>query len=197
MKKNLFFVIVVSFMMISGCAPVSVGRMDASDEVDLSGYWNDTDSRLVAEEVIKDCLSRGWLADFTSNAAKKPRVIVGTVKNMSSEHIATAAFVKDMERELINSGKVTFVAGGSEREEIRQERAEQQKFSEDAKAFFREKAADFILQGGINSILDSAGRKTLRYYQVELELINIETNEKVWIGQKKIKKLVKRSRFGL
>ena len=183
--------------MISGCAPVSVGRIDAGEEVDLSGYWNDTDSRLVAEEVIKDCLSRGWLSDFTSLAAKKPRVIVGTVKNMSSEHIATATFVKDMERELINSGKVTFVAGGSEREEIRQERAEQQKFSEDAKAFFREKAADFILQGGINSILDSVGRKTLRYYQIELELINIETNEKAWIGQKKIKKLVKRSRFGL
>jgi len=197
MKKLLIFVFTVSFVMVSGCAPVRVGRMDASDEVDLSGYWNDTDSRLVAEEVIKDCLSRGWLADFSSSAGKKPRVIVGTVKNMSSEHIATAAFVKDMERELINSGKVIFVAGGSEREEIRQERAEQQKFSEDAKAFFREKAADFILQGGINSILDSAGRKTLRYYQVELELINIETNEKAWIGQKKIKKLVKRSRFGL
>ncbi|MCD6311070.1 MAG: penicillin-binding protein activator LpoB [Elusimicrobia bacterium] len=196
--KNLFILsITVSVLLISGCAPVSVGRIDAGEEVDLSGYWNDTDSRLVAEEVIKDCLSRGWLSDFTSLAAKKPRVIVGTVKNMSSEHIATATFVKDMERELINSGKVTFVAGGSEREEIRQERAEQQKFSEDAKAFFREKAADFILQGGINSILDSVGRKTLRYYQIELELINIETNEKVWIGQKKIKKLVKRSRFGL
>jgi len=196
--KNLFILsITVSVLMISGCAPVSVGRIDAGEEVDLSGYWNDTDSRLVAEEVIKDCLSRGWLSDFTSLAAKKPRVIVGTVKNMSSEHIATATFVKDMERELINSGKVTFVAGGSEREEIRQERAEQQKFSEDAKAFFREKAADFILQGGINSILDSVGRKTLRYYQIELELINIETNEKAWIGQKKIKKLVKRSRFGL
>ncbi len=197
MKKNILCGLIFTMCMVQGCAPVSVGRLDARDEVDLSGYWNDTDSRLVAEEVIKDCLSRGWLSDFTSSAGKKPRVIVGTVKNMSSEHIATATFVKDMERELINSGKVTFVAGGSEREEIRQERAEQQRFSEDAKAFFREKAADFILQGGINSILDSVGRKTLRYYQIELELINIETNEKVWIGQKKIKKLVKRSRFGL
>ncbi|MEA2081586.1 MAG: penicillin-binding protein activator LpoB [Elusimicrobiota bacterium] len=197
MKKNLMFALSVSFLMISGCSPVRVGRIDAGDEVDLSGYWNDTDSRLVAEEVIKDCLSRGWLQDFTSRTDKKPRIIVGTVKNMSSEHIATAAFVKDMERELINSGKVVFVAGSSEREEIRQERADQQKFSEDAKAFFKEKAADFILQGGINSILDSAGKKTLRYYQVELELVNVETNEKVWIGQKKIKKLVKRSRFGL
>ncbi|PIY17802.1 MAG: penicillin-binding protein activator LpoB [Elusimicrobia bacterium CG_4_10_14_3_um_filter_49_12_50_7] len=191
------FLIWVSILMIAGCASVKVGRMDAGSEVDLSGYWNDTDSRLVAEEVIKDCLGRGWLPEFSSRAAKKPRVIVGTVKNMSSEHIATATFVKDMERELINSGKVVFVSGGREREEIRQERAEQQKFSEDAKAFFKEKAADFMLQGDINSILDSAGKQTLRYYQIELELIDMESNEKVWIGQKKIKKLVKRSKFGL
>ncbi|MBA3065973.1 penicillin-binding protein activator LpoB [bacterium] len=197
MKKTLIFTAAVSFLMITGCATTRVGRMDASEEVDLSGYWNDTDSRLVSEEVIKDCLSRGWLTDFTTSAAKKPRVIVGTVKNQSSEHIATDTFVKDMERELINSGKVIFVAGGTSREELRQERAEQQKFSEDAKAFFKEKAADFMLQGGINSILDTAGGKTLRYYQVELELINMETNEKSWIGQKKIKKLVKRSKFGL
>lgn len=194
--KNIF-VICVSLLMIAGCAPVKVGRMDSAAEVDLSGYWNDTDSRLVAEETISDCLGRTWLPDFSSRAGKKPRVIVGTVKNMSSEHIATDTFVKDMERELINSGKVTFVAGGAAREEIRQERAEQQKFSGDAKAFFKEKAADFMLQGGINSILDSAGKTTLRYYQIELELIDMESNEKVWIGQKKIKKLVKRSKFGL
>jgi len=194
--KNIF-VICISLLMIAGCAPVKVGRMDSAAEVDLSGYWNDTDSRLVAEEAISDCLGRSWLPDFSASAGKKPRVIVGTVKNMSSEHIATDTFVKDMERELINSGKVTFVAGGAEREEIRQERAEQQKFSGDAKAFFKEKSADFMLQGGINSILDSAGKTTLRYYQIELELIDMESNEKVWIGQKKIKKLVKRSKFGL
>jgi len=101
------------------------------------------------------------------------------------------------ERELLNSGKVKFVASKTQREEIREERADQQKFAENAKEFFKEKAADFMLQGTINSILDKLGGKTVRYYQIELELINIETNEKVWIGQKKIKKLVKRSKFGL
>lgn len=194
--KNIVLIFVALFA-VAGCAPVKVGRMDAGAEMDLSGYWNDTDSRLVAEEVIKDCLSRGWLTNFSSREGKNPRVIVGTVRNMSSEHIATDTFVKDMERELLNSGKVRFVAGGAAREEIRQERAQQQQFSEDAKAFFKEKAADFMLQGGINSILDSAGKQTLRYYQIELELVDMESNEKVWIGQKKIKKLVRRSKFGL
>lgn len=184
-------------LMAIGCATTKVSRLDVSEEIDLSGFWNDTDSRLVSEEMIRDCIARAWLADFTSEKGKKPRIIVGRVRNKSSEHIATDTFVKDMERELINSGKVKFIVAKAEREEIREERADQQKFAKDAKDFFKEKAADFMLQGTINSILDSAGRKTVRFYQIELELIDMESNEKVWIGQKKIKKLVRKSKYGL
>ena len=35
--------------------------MDASDVKDISGKWNDTDSRLVAEEMIRDCTARPWV----------------------------------------------------------------------------------------------------------------------------------------
>ena len=52
-----------------------------------------------------------------------------------------------------------------------------------------------MLKGQINTITDAAGKTTLKYYQTELELIDIETNEKVWIGQKKIKKVVGRSKY--
>ncbi|PIU18594.1 MAG: penicillin-binding protein activator LpoB [Elusimicrobia bacterium CG08_land_8_20_14_0_20_44_26] len=194
MKK---FVFLFCVFFVAACATTKVARMESDEAVDLSGYWNDTDSRLVSQEMISDCVGRSWISDFTSKAGKKPRVIVGSVRNKSSEHIATETFVKDMEKELINSGKITFVAAASEREEIREERAEQQKFSENAKEFFKEKAADYILQGTINSILDTVGGKTVRFYQIELELIDMESNEKAWIGQKKIKKLVKKSKFGL
>jgi hypothetical protein len=61
----------------------------------------------------------------------------------------------------------------------------------------KEIGADFMLIGGINSIIDAAGGTSVRYYQIELELINLESNEKVWIGQHSIKKVVKQSRFGL
>ncbi|MBT8341666.1 MAG: penicillin-binding protein activator LpoB, partial [Desulfatitalea sp.] len=57
--------------------------------------------------------------------------------------------------------------------------------------------ADYMLKGAINTITDRVEGKEVRYYQVNLELIDIESNRKVWIGDKKIKKLVKQSRFGL
>ncbi|WP_372642882.1 hypothetical protein [Ancylomarina sp.] len=49
-----------------------------------------------------------------------------------------------------------------------------------------------MLQGDINSIIDSHKKEKVRYYQLNLELTNIETSELVWMGDKKIKKYVNR-----
>src|SRR5262249_14487592 len=130
---------------------------------------------------------------------EKPRVIVGEILNKSDEHINTETFVKDLEREVLNSGRAKFVASKGQRDEVRGERLDQAKNAsvKTAKAAGQEYGADFMLKGQINTILDAAGKQALKYYQVELELIDMLTNEKVWIGQKKIKKLVqyKKNRF--
>ena len=76
---------------------------------------------------------------------------------------------------------------------------EQQQFAteETAKRLAAETGADYMLKGSIKTQMDTEGRKQVKFYQTDLELIHIESNEKVWIGTKKIKKLVKRSRFKL
>jgi len=165
----------------------------------LSGRWNDTDSRLVAEQMVSDVLQRPWLTDFMTANAKKPVVIVGKIRNKSSEQIATDVFAKDIERELLNSGKVRFVASAEERNEVRDERRDQQDFAsvDSFKKFYKELGADFLLSGVINSIEDSYEGEKVIFYQVDLQLINIETNEKVWIGNKKIKKTIGRANYSL
>ncbi|MCX7940503.1 MAG: penicillin-binding protein activator LpoB [Endomicrobia bacterium] len=194
-------IIVLSFcIFIYSCSSTpKVTRVGVEEQIDLSGEWNDTDSQLVANEMVKDALTHKWIDEFISSNKQKPRVIVGTVRNRSHEHINTQTFVKDLERELVNSGKVVFVASKEERQEIREEKLDQMMHASAAtrKQLGEEWGADFILQGQINTILDQAGNQTVKYYQIELELVNILTNEKVWIGQKKIKKLVKRSRTKL
>jgi hypothetical protein len=51
-----------------------------------------------------------------------------------------------------------------------------------------------MLIGTINTIRDEAGGTAVMFYQTNLELINMANNIKVWIGEKKIKKLIKRSK---
>lgn len=183
--------------LLAGCGGSSktVSRVEPDKAIDLSGDWNDTDSRLVAEEMIKDVLARPWVGEFKGEKKRSPDVIVGTIRNRSSEHIATIAFIKNLEKELINSGRVNFVANKEERTEVREERADQQEnaSAESVKKFQKEAGADYMLQGDITTIIDQEGGEKLKYYQVNLELVNIETNRKAWLGEKKIKKYVSQS----
>jgi len=187
---------ILSAVLLGGCgSSKTVSRVDPSTTTDLSGDWNDTDSRLVAEEMIQDVLAKPWLGEFKGEQKRSPDVIVGTIRNRSTEHIATLAFVKNLERELINSGRVNFVANKEERQEVRDERADQQEnaSTESVKRFQQEAGADFMLQGDIVSIVDQEGGEKVKYYQVNMEMVNIETNRKVWIGEKKIKKYISQS----
>lgn len=190
----------ISLLVITGCASTKVERIGVDETVDLSGRWNDSDSRMVSEEMVADVLSRSWVDAFrAAHGGQAPTVIVGTIRNRSDEHINTRTFVKDLERALINSGEVEFVAAKGEREELREERKDQAAHAseETAKDEGEEVGADFMLQGSINTITDKIEGKQVKYYQVNLELINIENHKKAWIGEKKIKKIVEQSRFGI
>ncbi len=192
------FLVVASLVFVTSCATPSrtVQRTAADTQIDLSGRWNDTDARLVAEEMISDVTVRPWLSRFNQSAGREPVVIVGDVRNLSSEHIDTTPFIRDMERELINSGLVRFVAGESAREQIRRERLDQQTQAreETMARLGAETGADFMLQGSISSTTDAIDGLRAVAYQVNMELISIETNEIVWIGTKEIKKLIEQRR---
>jgi len=198
-KLRVFLAVIVAIGLIfSGCAGPKVQRLDERTVTDLSGKWNDTDSRLVSEEMIRDCLNDPWITrHMTSSKGKIPFVIVGSMRNKSNEHIAVMTFVKDIERAFIRSGQVNVVASAVEREELRSEKDDQRVFADTAtiKKMGKELGADFMLTGEINTILDQEGGEKVIFYQIDLTLTNIETNVKIWIGDKKIKKLVSRNRY--
>ncbi len=176
-----------------GACSTKVTRLDTQEVRDLSGAWNDTDSRLVSEEMVGDMLEGQWLREYPGQG--RPAVIVGEIRNLSHEHISVTTFVSDIERAVINSGRVAFVASRSERGEIREERKDQDLHAAEntRKPMGQERGADFMLQGTISTIVDASGKTQVRYYQVDLTLIDMADNRKVWVGQKKIKKLVERS----
>lgn len=178
---------------LGGCFRARVERAHPNERIDISGYWNDTDSRLTAEEMIYDCLSQTWLPAFTSRLHKFPTLIIGTISNESSEHININSLVEEFQRALINSKQVTFVASPSERERIREERADQMGNSPDINQKSAEEiSADYILSGVIGSVVDQDSKRRVVYYQVNLKLLDIKSNMIVWNGQKKIKKLIGR-----
>jgi uncharacterized protein (TIGR02722 family) len=193
-----FAALALAGLALAGCGGgKSVTRIDEDETVDISGRWNDTDSRMVSEEMIRDCLNQPWLRNHMTERGKKPVVIVGAIRNKSMEHIPTDTFITDIERAYINSGEVTVVADAGTRADLRAEREAMQGnvTAETLKEFGREMGADYVMTGNINQIVDEEGGQKVSFYQTDLELIDVESNVKVWIGQKKIKKFIGQGRY--
>ncbi len=190
-------VLAVTAVFLGGCGTgKTVTRVEPGLVTDISGRWNDTDSRMVAETMVKQALGSAWLQDYTRDNNRQPVVVVGMIRNRSFEHIDINTFINDLSRELTNSGKVTFVAGKDERTELREERREQAIFAREdtQKAPGKEIGADFLLTGSISSTPDEAEGVKAVAYQIDLEMVNLENNVKSWFGQKKLKKVVERRR---
>jgi uncharacterized protein (TIGR02722 family) len=193
MKRLLIAPMIVTMLVMGSCANRKVTRIDPNTQTDLSGRWNDSDSKLVANEMIKDVLERPWRSNFEVKHDRKPVVIVGSIRNKSTEQIDPLMFTKDLEKAFINSAVVGVVQSGDDRKELRDERNDQQVFAseESKKKWGQEKGADFMLNGVIVSVVDQYKNQKTVAYQVTLELTNLETNEKVWLGEKEIKKYIK------
>jgi TolB-like protein len=183
----------------TACNTKRVSRIDPNAVTDLSGRWNDADSRLVANALITQSLGAPWVGRYqATHAGRNPAVIVGSFRNKSMEHVPIETFIRDLERAFVNSGQVSVVASAMEREELRIERGDQQ---QNAAADTRarqamELGANYMLQGDVQSIEDREGREKIVYYQVDATLIDLESNQKIWIGQHRIKKYIERKRIG-
>ncbi len=191
-------ILVVAALAVSACGIKRVSRVDPASVTDLSGRWNDTDSRLVANELITQSVGASWTREWSAaNGGTAPTVIVGDFRNRTLEHIAVGTFVRDLERAYITSGTVRVVASSAERDEVRAERKDQQvNATADSRArIAREQGARFMLQGDVQAIEDSEGREKIVFYQVDATLIDLESNTKVWVGQHKIKKYIQRRRL--
>lgn len=189
-----FMLVAAALLALAGCGGgKEVIRTDPGQQIDLSGNWNDTDAQTVSM-ALADQIQRGaWIENFLAEKGKKPTLIVAPVRNKTAEHIATKTLVDQLERDFINGGRVRVVASSEEREQVREERADQQEFAspETMKKWGREKGADVMLIGEINQIIDREGKESVRYYQVDCYLVDLEDNTKLWAGFEKIKKFVK------
>ncbi|MDR2435524.1 MAG: penicillin-binding protein activator LpoB [Treponema sp.] len=205
-KKFLFVICIVLGVFAAACSSnPQVTRVDADTRTDLSGYWNDTDVRIVCESLISSALSSPRIDAYIKNYAANnkgevPAVIVGRFRNTSSEHIDTSIISGIMRTAILNSGKLEFVEGGDAREDIRAERQDQQwnASEETAAALAQETGANFMLTGEVKSIIDRAGNTTVRTYFVKATMTNIETNRILWEGEyNDIKKTIQQPRAKL
>jgi penicillin-binding protein activator len=191
-RFNFLFIIIFIVLSVS-CQPRTVTRINPDTQIDLSGRWNDSDSRLVADKMIHDLFDSERFKEYANEDGKKPTIVVGLIKNKTSEHIDAANYIKKFEMAIYNSNVADLVESDEFRDKLRQERAEQQDFADPATMaqWGKEIGADLMLFGEMSSETDEYNNRRVVNYITTLFLTDIETNKRVWYGQHEIKKMVK------
>ncbi|HEY9489530.1 MAG TPA: penicillin-binding protein activator LpoB [Chryseosolibacter sp.] len=184
---------IVIFLFLAGCQTRQVTRLDPATQIDLSGRWNDTDSRKVADQMIYDLFDSDSFKKYAKVHGPKPVIVVGTIRNKTSEHIDADNFIKKFEVVIHNSGVADLVESSGFRDQLRVERLEQQEFADPStvKRMGKEIGADLMLFGEINSEVDTYNNRRVVNYITTLFLTDVETNKRIWYGQNEIKKYVK------
>ena len=196
MKKIAFIFAMISTLVFVACGSTNeISRYADGESVkDISGYWNENDIQLVCNELISSCTASPRVANFKNTNGRDPIAIIGKIANKSSEHIDTAMVAKRFQNAIINSGVMEFVADSEQRLELRAEKLDQSENAyETAKSIGNEQAADFMLQGTVLSQVDESGKEAVRTYQVDAQLIDIESNKILWAGEKTINKYIKKA----
>jgi uncharacterized protein (TIGR02722 family) len=183
---------ILLFTLLIGCSP-HVSRLDPNQAIDLSGRWNDSDSRQVADKMIRELLNSNSYKQYAETLGKRPVIIVGSIRNRTSEHIDANHYIKKLEVAIFNSGLADLVESDAFRDKLREERAQQHDFADPATLaqWGKETGANLMLFGEMTSETDVFNKNRVVNYVTTLFLTDMETNKRVWYGQHEIKKYVR------
>ena len=173
--------------MMASCSSGPVLNQDNHYTVtDPSGHWSGANSRGVSQAMVSQFMQAAWLSSFRArHPGEKPRIAVGNILNKTRDHIPINTLIADLKTTIARSGKAKVADGICN--QVRKKRDKQAQST--CKTPGKVRGADYILKGTIDSLIDHSNGVTTVYYQVVLALIDVKTNEQVWMGSKKVKKV--------
>ena len=170
-------------------------RLQASQDVLVTGRWDDRDAHNTAVALFKDLTenpeTNGWYKRLEHQPDQHPVISFERVKVKAHEHIEPDSFMLALRKQLINTGRLRVVESRSERSEIREERAEQHQHanSDFHKADGQELGADYVLKGTLVSNVQAVEGRRVLHYLVSLRLVEVSNQAVVWEGSHEEKKL--------
>lgn len=185
MLKKISTAMLAGLLVLMSFSCVSVTRVDPDKDIELDGYWSDTDVKIVCDDIINQVLKSTRVAKFEGMYGRVPVVTIGEIRNKSDEYIDTEIVADNLKTAILNSGKLEFMANRAVRNDLRDEIADQADHAKasQAKQFDNEDAADFMLTGSIKTMVQNNSRQSFRTYFVTIELNDIESGRTVGIFQ--------------
>lgn len=198
-KKLSGILLLITAVLVSGCGPKAFVKGEYDDNVEdtnlLTDKWSETDM----QQAVKDLVGSATKHEAITAAKRPPILMVTKLQNKTDEHIDTQNITDMMRVELSRNGRVQFVDKEA-REDIKEEYDYQDSgmvARETKKGPGGQIAADFIMNGRLDSIVQQAGKDKTVYYKITMNLTNLKTGIIVWSDYKQIRKLYKKRRVGM
>ena len=182
---------------IQGCGPKAFtkgGYDDPNKVILLDDKFGENDMQLISNQLV-DSLAK---SEKIAKLAQSPVVMVGRVRNRTSEHIDVKSITDKIRTALIKSGKFRFAD-----KEAREELAEEYEYQggkfvdkKTAKGAGKQIGVDFLITGDVASNVQEVGNDKVVYYKTTLNLINLETNIIEWSDEKEIRKRYRKQSIG-
>jgi penicillin-binding protein activator len=155
----------------------------------LSDRFNENDLQLIAKKMAESLANSPRFAHVDPQQ-RLPIVLVGKLRNSTSEHIDMRSLADKIQTALAQTGRFALVDQQA-RHDIAEEYEYQQSGYVDpsqAKAPGQQVSVDFIMTGDLASIIQEVGRDKLVYYKMTAKLNNVRTGLIEWTDEKQIRK---------
>ena len=192
MNRNLHWPSAISLLLLpvlSGCL-YSVKEIDPDKKKHYTEEYGHTDQKQAVAHFVESLLGSKPL----EGRSDRPILVVYGVNNRTSEHIDTKGFTDKLETSLLRTGKIRFV-NKDQRKNVEKEADYSNSGRVDESTRLKmgkQLGAAFMLTGRFTSI-DRKEPKDIRlrrgrllYYQLTLELTDLETNMIEWKDQVEI-----------
>jgi uncharacterized protein (TIGR02722 family) len=152
----------------------------------LSDQFNENDLQLIAKKMVDSLANSQTFAQIKG----RPIIVIGRMKNSTSEHIDMASLADKLQVQLARTGRFAFTDKGA-REEIAKEYEYQGSGyvkQDSAKGPGEQVGADYLMTGEISSIIQEVGQDKLVYYKMTSKLHNLKSGIIEWSDEKELRK---------
>jgi len=197
MKARLNLVLLVLIIsLLAGCGP-TISHEIRDEETVTGSDWSAKDLKDVGEYMTASVKQSAFISSQQYKSERPRWMMAKDLKNETDEHVNTRTIMEKIRTKLINEGFATFVDDQAIEDILNQLQLQQSGLFDDKTVTKIGKlvGARLILRGTISSIRKRTDRRDIIYYNITLQLVNIQTGEIVWTDEKEIQRLTSKSVF--
>jgi len=195
-SRAVFPFFILAIFCCVGCG-ASIRSSISDDETVTGSDWSARDLKEASDYMVSSIgqshfLKRpGYVGDVSR------WMLAMDLKNDTDEHVNTRTIMEKIRTGLIKNGAAVFVDDQAVSDILNQLQLQQSGLFENRSAARVGKlvGAKIILRGTISSIRKRTSRKDIIYYNITLQVVNIETGEILWTDEKEIQRLTQKSMF--